>query len=258
MKRCILLTFALGISLLAAAVLTALPTTTHAFSDEDDNRETILRIVNEGFNQGNVAVIDEVVAPDYVSYDPSGATEDRDAFKASILAFRAAMPDLNARADPIIAEDNWVAFRFTMTGTFQNTLDMGDGAIPPTGETVTFHSNIIARFNEAGLLVEEWDEFDFATFGAQLGLMDEGMTDDTGGEMMPTEAAMDGPDTGAGLDGNALVNERCTVCHSRDRIDAQDKDEAGWTATVDRMIGYGAQLNADERAAVIQYLVETH
>ncbi len=72
----------------------------------------------------------------------------------------------------------------------------------------------------------------------------------------PTEAAP--AETGAALDGEALVAERCTVCHSADRIDQADKDEAGWTATVDRMIGYGAKLNAEERQAVIDYLVETH
>ena len=60
------------------------------------------------------------------------------------------------------------------------------------------------------------------------------------------------------LDGDALVNERCTVCHTRERIDAQDKDEAGWTATVDRMISYGADLDSAERQAVIDYLVATH
>jgi hypothetical protein len=42
-----------------------------------------------------------------------------------------------------------------------------------------------------------------------------------------------------------------------DRIDA-DKDEDGWTTTVDRMIGKGAQLSDDERAAVIAYLTDTH
>lgn len=62
----------------------------------------------------------------------------------------------------------------------------------------------------------------------------------------------------ATLDGNALIDERCTVCHTRDRIDQQDKDEAGWNATVDRMIGYGADLDSAERQAVINYLVETH
>ncbi len=56
------------------------------------------------------------------------------------------------------------------------------------------------------------------------------------------------------LDGAALVAQRCTVCHSAGRIDNASKDRAGWEATVDRMIGYGAQLNAEERQAVIDYL----
>ncbi len=60
--------------------------------------------------------------------------------------------------------------------------------------------------------------------------------------------------TTTALDGNALVSERCTVCHSRDRIDQASKDRAGWETTVDRMIGNGAQLSADERVAVIDYL----
>jgi hypothetical protein len=72
------------------------------------------------------------------------------------------------------------------------------------------------------------------------------------------EATEEASMNSGGLDGEALVSERCTVCHSRDRIDKADKDEAGWTATVDRMIGNGAQLNADERQAVIDYLTSTH
>ncbi|MBN1563731.1 MAG: hypothetical protein JXA10_07825 [Anaerolineae bacterium] len=58
----------------------------------------------------------------------------------------------------------------------------------------------------------------------------------------------------ADLDGAALVAERCTICHTADRINNAEKDEAGWTATVDRMIGHGAQLNTAERDAVIAYL----
>lgn len=66
-----------------------------------------------------------------------------------------------------------------------------------------------------------------------------------GGESMGGEAALDGAE---------LVDTRCTVCHTRERIDNASKDEAGWAATVDRMIGYGAQLNEAERDAVISYL----
>lgn len=55
-------------------------------------------------------------------------------------------------------------------------------------------------------------------------------------------------------DAEALIDTRCTVCHTRERIDAASKDVAGWTATVDRMIGYGAQLSASERDLLIAHL----
>jgi len=68
------------------------------------------------------------------------------------------------------------------------------------------------------------------------------------------EGAEEAHDMGAALDGNALIDERCTVCHSRERIDQAQKSPEEWAATVDRMIGYGAQLTPEERQAVIDYL----
>ncbi|HEX3049509.1 MAG TPA: hypothetical protein VHP83_02560 [Aggregatilineaceae bacterium] len=82
-----------------------------------------------------------------------------------------------------------------------------------------------------------------------------GTADDLAMEPVSVEPSNVDPST---LDGNALVDERCTVCHDRGRIDSEDEDEAGWTAIVDRMISYGAQLNEAERQAVIDYLVATH
>jgi mono/diheme cytochrome c family protein len=63
------------------------------------------------------------------------------------------------------------------------------------------------------------------------------------------------PPAGASLDGATLVEQRCTACHDTARIENATKDETAWTATVDRMIGYGAVLSDEERAALIAYLV---
>jgi mono/diheme cytochrome c family protein len=60
------------------------------------------------------------------------------------------------------------------------------------------------------------------------------------------------------LDGKALVESRCTVCHALDRISSKSKTETEWTSTVERMIGHGAQLNDAEKAAVIAYLAATY
>jgi cytochrome c5 len=60
--------------------------------------------------------------------------------------------------------------------------------------------------------------------------------------------------TDAAPDGATLVQQRCTRCHPSDRIDAARHDRAAWQATVDRMRGKGAVLDASEAATVVQYL----
>jgi hypothetical protein len=62
----------------------------------------------------------------------------------------------------------------------------------------------------------------------------------------------------ASLDGAALVQERCTACHSISRVESARQDAAGWKILVDSMVKRGAKLNADEQKAVIDYLAATY
>ncbi|MCJ7625451.1 MAG: hypothetical protein MUO76_18280 [Anaerolineaceae bacterium] len=54
--------------------------------------------------------------------------------------------------------------------------------------------------------------------------------------------------------GQQLVASRCTVCHTLGTVETKKADRDGWQATVERMIGKGAQLNATEQELVIDYL----
>ncbi len=60
------------------------------------------------------------------------------------------------------------------------------------------------------------------------------------------------------LDGNAILERTCTRCHTLDRVKSSKKDISGWTTTVDRMMGKGAVLTADEKATLIEYLAATY
>jgi cytochrome c5 len=60
------------------------------------------------------------------------------------------------------------------------------------------------------------------------------------------------------LDGKSLLEERCTKCHDLGRVEQASKTEAEWKATVERMVGKGAQLSQAEQTLVIQYLAETY
>jgi cytochrome c5 len=62
----------------------------------------------------------------------------------------------------------------------------------------------------------------------------------------------------AGLDGKTLLEQRCTVCHSLDRVQAKKLDASGWSTIVQRMVGKGAELNAAEQKILIDYLAKTY
>lgn len=56
----------------------------------------------------------------------------------------------------------------------------------------------------------------------------------------------------------ALVQERCTGCHSLDRVTSARKTRAEWAETVARMVSKGARLNTTEQNTVIEYLSKTY
>jgi len=79
-------------------------------------------------------------------------------------------------------------------------------------------------------------------------------------EVLPTEAPVvsEVPPTEAPvLDGAALLESRCTVCHDLDRVKQAKKTQAQWESTVNRMIQKGAQLTDAEKAILLQYLAQT-
>ncbi|MBI4000356.1 MAG: c-type cytochrome [Nitrospira defluvii] len=51
-----------------------------------------------------------------------------------------------------------------------------------------------------------------------------------------------------------LILARCAVCHTTDLISQQRLTEERWTATVEKMVHWGADLSKDEAAVLLQYL----
>ena len=70
---------------------------------------------------------------------------------------------------------------------------------------------------------------------------------------IPVNATAGSPVT----DGATLVQTRCSVCHSTDRVTRATKSRVQWDQTVTRMIKRGAQLTDTEKQALIDYLA-TH
>jgi hypothetical protein len=64
--------------------------------------------------------------------------------------------------------------------------------------------------------------------------------------------------TPASLDGQTLMQERCPVCHSLDRVTSAHKTADQWTVSVDRMVARGAQLTTQEQQILIVYLAANY
>jgi hypothetical protein len=50
------------------------------------------------------------------------------------------------------------------------------------------------------------------------------------------------------------VANKCTMCHTIDRINQASKDKTGWEQTIARMRTKGAQLTDTEAAQIADYL----
>lgn len=52
----------------------------------------------------------------------------------------------------------------------------------------------------------------------------------------------------------ALVEKQCSSCHGMDQVTARNRTAAEWAETIDRMIGYGAQLSAEDNKKITDFL----
>lgn len=75
--------------------------------------------------------------------------------------------------------------------------------------------------------------------------------------VQPPAAAPADPQAGAS-EGQSLLDERCTVCHTLDRVTAEIGMNADWEAIVTRMIAGGADLTDEEKAILVQFLAENY
>jgi steroid delta-isomerase-like uncharacterized protein len=132
----------------------------------EENKAVVRRFIEEVWNSGNLAVIDELIAEDHVDHDPAqaGAPGGREGMRAFVQMYRSAYPDSHLELGEMIAEGDLVAAPWTATGTHQGEL-MG---IAPTGKSVTVTGIGIDRVVD-GKIVESWANYDALGMLAQLG-----------------------------------------------------------------------------------------
>jgi len=114
----------------------------------EDNIDLVRRFYAEIFNNGNLGVVDEIIAPEFVEHIPQPvpgqhSTNGPEAIRSFASMFRDAIPDLSVSADDVIASGDKVVTWVTWQGTQRGPLFGAD----PTGKRL--------RFTGIGVRVDE-------------------------------------------------------------------------------------------------------
>ncbi|OGO30668.1 MAG: hypothetical protein A2Z29_02740 [Chloroflexi bacterium RBG_16_56_11] len=135
------------------------------------NKAVMHRVFEEVLSKGNLAIIPELIAPDYVFRSPLGIEiKGPEGFKQNVTMYRTAFPDIHATINDVIAEGDKVAVRYSMTGNFNGPM-MG---IAPTGKRLETTGAVFVRF-AGGREVEASSYTDMFAWYQQLGIKPPGM-----------------------------------------------------------------------------------
>jgi steroid delta-isomerase-like uncharacterized protein len=136
-----------------------------------EENKAIMRQYFEGaWEQGNLELLDELLAPDYVNHNP--ATPEMptgpEGVKGVVSMFRSGMPDLKVVIEDMIAEGEKVATRYTLEGTHEGELF----GVPPTGQRLSIKSMTVERVVD-GKVRDHWRVTDNLEMMQQLGVVPE-------------------------------------------------------------------------------------
>jgi predicted ester cyclase len=133
---------------------------------EQENEGVFRRLINEGFNTGNLAALDELFAPNFVEHQDGIAPPNITGLKGAIVDLRTPFPDLELTIEEIVVSGDKTWARITGRGTHQTSF-MGR---PPTGKSFAITVIDVCRF-EKGKIVEHWGVADRLGLMGQIGLL---------------------------------------------------------------------------------------
>jgi steroid delta-isomerase-like uncharacterized protein len=132
----------------------------------EQNKALVVRFVEELFNKGNVGIVGEIFAPDFIEHEqlPPGMPSGREGVKVLASVLRSAFTDFKATIEDMLAEDDKVVVRMTWSGTHKGEF-MG---VPATGKRVSIGVIDIIRITN-GKVVEHWGQMDAMGLMQQIG-----------------------------------------------------------------------------------------
>ena len=134
-------------------------------SDYAELTQLARRWIEEGWQQGNAAMVDELHSPDFVDRASAGRATDREGFKQGLIDLYKAFPDFRAVIEDLVVDEirQMVAVRWSAHGRHRDAY-MG---VAPTGRDIHFRGIEIIRV-EDGRIAERWGEWDGIDLVEQL------------------------------------------------------------------------------------------
>jgi predicted ester cyclase len=134
-----------------------------------ENKELARRFFHGAWNDGNMALIDDLIPPDALDHSSVAGKEPErgpGSFKFIIGMFRSALEGIRLTIDDEIAEGDKVVHRWTIRGKHTAPLF----GVPPTGKDIAFTGTTTVRIVE-GRIVERWANVDELNLLRQLGVV---------------------------------------------------------------------------------------
>lgn len=130
-----------------------------------ENMALVRRYIDETWNKGNLQVIDEVVAEDYIQH-VNRIEQRREGVTQFFLMLRKAFPDIHNTIQIMLAENDRVVWQSNITGTHMDTFQ----GVPATGKSIKITATNFLRVVN-GKFVENWGEQDNLGLLQQLGVI---------------------------------------------------------------------------------------
>lgn len=119
----------------------------------------------EAVNKGNLEKLRDLVAEDVKDHDPApNQSPGPQGYIDFFSMMRKAFPDMHIEVEKIVADEENVAFAYTLTGTHEGVF-MG---IDPTSKKIEVRGMQISRFKD-GKMVERWGSSDELGILKQIG-----------------------------------------------------------------------------------------
>jgi steroid delta-isomerase-like uncharacterized protein len=134
-----------------------------------DDPKSLARRFYQEVSAGNLDALDELLADDFVDHEEfPGIEPTKEGVRQYFALFRSAFPDLHMELHEVVAEDDLVCARVTMTGTHDGEFV----GLAPTGRRVEVEGIDMVRVRD-GRAVEHWGVTDAMTMMQQLGAFGE-------------------------------------------------------------------------------------